>query len=505
MNNRDYSHILLIGGQDFLLREPRALQRGAPHLTIAQASIRAAWATLLEQRPDIVVLEIGHQMEANSAADMRGFLAGIRERGDGTYVIAVLSSPERLLYGGELLFEGDTVLSGSGLLDMFAAPPAYPDRTTGSLADNLLHAIGIARRELERRAQGVGALPKLNDACWAQTICDPRSRELWLQWLPRYASYLNENPVIIGETGTGKTNLARAIHALSGRQGEFVSITPRDFSSSELVQAELFGSVEGAYTGAVDRWGLVHAARGGTLFLDELQSIDRDLQGKLITFIENKAYRRVGGSESISADVRFTFASNRSLDELRADGTLRDDFAYRLERIQLPLLPLRERALDIPASLAYALAKVKRQRPQMSAVPGLTLDAYAMLLGYNWPGNLRQLENIVAQLCEVADLEGRDLITKRIVERVMRERCGGLPSAQRTILSEACQAAVRDAIENKFDSLRGFERRFAESAIHRALQLSDGDADAAAQLLNESVQTVQLFKHRRQSEGPRHE
>ena len=144
-------------------------------------------------------------------------------------------------------------------------------------------------------------------------MCDPASRNVWMRWLPRYARYVNENPLIAGPTGSGKTRLADALHELSGREGPFISITPRDFSSTELVQAELFGAVAGAYTGAVEKWGLVKRADKGTLFIDELQSIDKDLQGKLITFIENKTYRRVGEAESHRADVRFIFATNQDI------------------------------------------------------------------------------------------------------------------------------------------------------------------------------------------------
>ena len=206
------------------------------------------------------------------------------------------------------------------------------------LTDQMMHVIRLYAHELDRRSRGALPLQPLGSEGWVQSLADLSSRELWMRWLPRYASYTNENPIIIGETGTGKTNLAYALHRLSGREGEFVSVTPRDFSSAELVQAELFGAVAGAYTGAVDKWGLVKSAEKGTLFIDELQSIDKDLQGKLITFIENKTYRRVGSAESIEADVRFVFASNKTLYEMMESDILRHDFAYRLERVQLSSL-----------------------------------------------------------------------------------------------------------------------------------------------------------------------
>ncbi|MCB0339613.1 MAG: sigma 54-interacting transcriptional regulator, partial [Bdellovibrionales bacterium] len=328
---------------------------------------------------------------------------------------------------------------------------------------------------------------------WVHSLADPNSRELWMRWLPRYAAYTNENPIILGETGTGKTRLAHALHLLSNRSGPFVSITPRDFSSSELVQAELFGAVAGAYTGAVDKWGLVKSAEKGTLFIDELQSIDKDLQGKLITFIENKRYRRVGSADTTEADVRFVFATNQSIEDMVSSDTLREDFAYRLERVQLELRPLRERRLDISAALGHALAKLRRQRPQANPIMGMTSTAYRMLFCHNWPGNLRQLENTVAKLCEYTDMRDHELIDEVAVAHVFDSRLSGTAATIGEVLAQASLKLARYALSKKPEDIETSIERFRAEIRSSALESTGGDIIKAAHLIGENEHLLELF------------
>jgi len=334
-------------------------------------------------------------------------------------------------------------------------------------------------------------------------MCDPSSRDVWMRWLPRYSRYVNENPLIVGPTGSGKTRLAAAMHQLSGRKGPFISITPRDFSSTELVQAELFGAVAGAYTGAVDKWGLVAKAEKGTLFIDELQSIDRDLQGKLITFVENKTYRRVGEAESHQADVRFVFATNRSLQELVDEGALRDDFAYRLERLQLTLHPLHERRLDIAAGICFALGKILRERLQarssspasdrVNELEGLTPEAYRLLFSAYWPGNLRQLENTVAKLVELADIRNQTLIDEASIREALEGTLGKKDVTSKDIFYAAAQKMAAQAQAGNIQSLADACASFSEQARLTALDITGGDTERAGALIADSKKALELF------------
>jgi transcriptional regulator with AAA-type ATPase domain len=486
--------IALIGSLDTCRRLEALIHHTGIPAQVFHGRPTEAWSVVLTHRPQLLIIEIGHAYGERQHAAFRRSLAQIRDRfGTELLVAAALFAPEKLRYGGDLLFETGDSLAPSGLLDTFIATPPTGMPTVPDFGAQLANMLQIVTFELARRSEGKRPLPALGISGWVQSMADPTSRDLWCRWLPRYASYTNENPLIIGATGTGKTNLAQALHLFSGRPGQFVSITPRDFSSSELVQAELFGAVAGAYTGAVEKWGLVKRAEKGTLFIDELQSIDKELQGKLITFIENKVYRRVGSADTVEADVRFVFASNRSLYDMMESNILRDDFAYRLERVQLELKPLHERRLDIAAALAFALAKVTRQRPHARSIDGLTSNAYRLLFAQRWPGNLRQLENTVAQLCEVTDINGGSIIDERAVQEVFSSRLLRTMTSGPEILAQAALSVCESAITLNEGRVEAGAHRFIESARQLALEASAGDWERAAELIDDRKDLMRLF------------
>ena len=492
----------ILGSPDFCRRINGLAQTNRLSVASFGASFPEAWSLISSNRPNILIIEIGFQHSEKTHIFLRRLLEQIRDRlGSEIYICLALMASDKLFYGGDLLFGQDLKLAASGLIDTFIALPPTSIPSIPNLPDQVANVISLQRAQPERIATGRSALPALNTEGWVQSLADPVSRKLWMTWLPRFASYTNENPIIVGETGTGKTNLAYALHMLSGRTGQFIGITPRDFSSSELVQAELFGAVAGAYTGAVDKWGLVKGAEKGTLFIDELQSIDKDLQGKLITFIENKTYRRVGSTERIGADVRFVFASNRTLPNLIQAEILRHDFAYRLERMQLELLPLRSRRLDVTAALAYSLAKIHRQRPHTKAIFGLNSTAYRLLFGYDWPGNLRQLENCVAQLCEVTDMEGYNVIDEKAVSQVFQTSSLGMASSAPEVFSRAAQRLSESALADDLTSLDSSVRRFIEISRLTALEACGGDIELASQMISDDKSSLRLLANRLKNLG----
>ncbi|NLF24529.1 MAG: sigma-54-dependent Fis family transcriptional regulator [Deltaproteobacteria bacterium] len=483
----------VIGSADFCRRLSTSMATLASGVRTYSGGYSQAWGLVSAHRPNAILIEIGPHYSNRIHRQVHTFLEQLRLRyNNEIYVMIALLSPMHLSYGGDLLFAQEDSLQPSGFVDMFLVSPPPNMPSLPDLMDQCLHALRLYQCELQRRAANKPALPALNSEGWAHSIADPVSRELWMRWLPRYASYTSENPLIIGETGTGKTNLAYALHLLAGLPGKFVSITPRDFSSSELVQGELFGAVEGAYTGAVEKWGLVKSAEKGTLFIDELQSIDKDLQGKLITFIENKAYRRVGSSVSTEADVRFVFASNRALSDLIAANILREDFAYRLERMQLELLPLHQRRLDVPAALAYALAKIHRQRPYAEKIRGVSGLAFRQLISASWPGNLRQLENNVAKLCEISDIKGEDTISAETVAELFATRLPGTAVTANEILSLAAQRLSTEAMLGTAPSLQAGVSKLTELVRTCALEASAGDLQLAAELIGDDHKLMTL-------------
>jgi DNA-binding NtrC family response regulator len=484
---------LIVGSNDFTRFIRAKLTQSNICGEITNGPISECWGLLLAHRPDILIFEVGYYYNERSHDWVKRLLLNVRERfNNEIYIIAALTSSERSYFAGDLLFKQDDTLEPSGIIDSFVITPPTNMPSIATAEHQLEHAISLYTLDRKRLSKSGLSLPYLGHQSWVQSLADPLSRELWMRWLPRYASYVNESPLIIGPTGAGKTKLAYAIHTLSGRSGQFISITPRDFSSSELVQAELFGAVAGAYTGAIDKWGLVRSAEKGTLFIDELQSIDKDLQGKLITFIENKIYRRVGSAERVEADVRFVFASNMSIDDMIKSNILREDFAYRLERVQLNLLPLMHRRLDIPAALAYALAKVQRQRPTTQIIQGFTLSAYRKLFCHSWPGNLRQLENSVAQLCEIADINELKIIDENAVMTVLGAKLNDSAQNSADILSQAAYNLAQTSIKENITSLEAARDCLTTQARLISLEVCGGDCEKAAAMLDEHQALLEL-------------
>lgn len=200
--------------------------------------------------------------------------------------------------------------------------------------------------------------------------------------------------LVLGESGTGKALVARAIHSASPRTaGPFIEINCASLPE-QLIEAELFGAEKGAYTGAHQRRvGLVAQADKGTLFLDEIGELPLPLQAKLLHFLENGQYRPIGGGRTQSADVRVVAATNRDLAAAASEGSFREDLYFRLNVIQLNIPPLRERGNDVLALIEHfsrEFAREERSRPI-----ALSEEAKQALLAYRWPGNVRELKNLI--------------------------------------------------------------------------------------------------------------
>ncbi|MDP2054297.1 MAG: sigma-54 dependent transcriptional regulator [Acidobacteriota bacterium] len=204
----------------------------------------------------------------------------------------------------------------------------------------------------------------------------------------------NSTVLISGESGTGKELVARAMHTLSLRAGKpFVAVNCGAMPEA-LLESELFGHVRGAFTGAdKDKKGLIEAADGGTVFLDEIGEMAPTMQVKLLRVLQERTYRRVGGTDETPANIRIIAATNRALPKLVSEGKFREDLFYRLNVIPVTLPPLRERANDVLLIAHHVLAKYAREMGR--SLQGFTADAEAALCAYPWPGNVRELENVI--------------------------------------------------------------------------------------------------------------
>jgi formate hydrogenlyase transcriptional activator len=244
--------------------------------------------------------------------------------------------------------------------------------------------------------------------------------------------------LILGETGTGKELVARAIHELSGRsKGSFVKVNCAAIPAS-LLESELFGHEKGAFTGAVgQKIGRFELAHQGTLFLDEIGEMPLELQPKLLRAIQDQEFERVGGNRTIRVDVRFVVATNRDLKAMVDDNTFRADLYYRLHVFPLNVPPLRERREDIPLLTRYFVQKhAQRMRRNIETIPSRALDALA---GYDWPGNIRELQNVI---------ERSVILTKGSVLRVAMPELTGKATvaAPHGRASDSSQTAERESI-----------------------------------------------------------
>ena len=205
-----------------------------------------------------------------------------------------------------------------------------------------------------------------------------------------------ESPVLLlGETGTGKEVVANAIHNLSLRnQGPFIRVNCGAIPAS-LLDSELFGYEKGAFTGAVARKrGRIERAQGGTLFLDEIGELSAEAQIRLLRVLQEKEFDRVGGTETIKANIRVVAATHRNLEQMMEEHRFRPDLFFRLRVFPITIPPLRERRDDIPALVDHFILKKTREmkRPRLPSVPSGVMDG---LMAYDWPGNVRELENAV--------------------------------------------------------------------------------------------------------------
>jgi DNA-binding NtrC family response regulator len=278
--------------------------------------------------------------------------------------------------------------------------------------------------------------------------------------------------LIIGETGTGKELVARAIHDMSPRSENRFCAVDCGTLSVELLESELFGHVKGAFTGAVaHKQGIFEAADQGTVFLDEICNINLEIQGKLLRFIQEREFLPVGGTETKHVDIRLVFATNRDLEKMVAEGSFREDLYYRLYVYPIQLPSLKERREDIPVLAYHLLSKMQNQGGKK--ITGISEAAIKMLERYDWPGNVRQLESAIERA--VISCDGTMIEPQHLPMAVTR---AGLPEPYPVPHDNREFLALKKKLREQ--SISELEREF----VLEALQRNDWNVTRAAQDVN---------------------
>jgi two-component system response regulator AtoC len=305
--------------------------------------------------------------------------------------------------------------------------------------------------------------------------------------------------LITGESGTGKELIARALHENSSRHaGPFIKINCAAIPKT-LMESELFGYDKGAFTGAVGaKPGRFELAHGGTLFLDEIGEIPVEMQVKLLRVLQESEFERVGGIKTIKVDVRLVTATNRDLQQEIGAGTFRDDLFYRLNVVPIHIPPLRERREDIPLLAEHFLAKFNdRLKKQIGAIAP---EAIERLIAYNWPGNIRELENLMERtmlFCEAPAIAVADLPPEVVAAAAANAAAAGAsaglaPSSSAVPVaappSEDISRPVADSLK---EAVRAETERVERVLIQRALDETGGNVTQAARKLKISRKSLQ--------------
>lgn len=415
-------------------------------ITIAVADrAKTALAELRRLTPQVVTLDLGLPPDAGGVSEGFALLKTILEWCPQTRVIVVTGREEP---------EHAARAIGMGAADFYQKPLD---------ADTLTFVVERAFRLVELEQENQRLMEQQRAPLDGIIATSPQMLETCRQ-VERIAS-ADISTLILGETGTGKELIARAIHNLSDRASKpFIAINCAAIPES-LLESELFGHEKGAFTGASQlKRGKIELAHGGTLFLDEIGDMPAALQAKLLRFLQERVIERVGGHTPLAVDVRVVAATHRHLDSLITAGDFREDLYYRLAEMVVDLPPLRERQGD---ALALARAFVARFAEQLGRpVKGLSEEATQQIASYHWPGNVREMEN-------------------RIKRAVLMADGAYLRAADLNLATSEAGDALPVAL-----NLREVREQAESQAIRHALQLSNNNIAAASRQLGVTRPTL---------------
>jgi DNA-binding NtrC family response regulator len=410
-------------------------------------------ALLEEQTYDTILLDMNFTQDASSGREGFMWLERILQKDPGAVVVMITA------YGG---VEKAVRAMKEGAADFIVKPWDDAD-----LVASVKAAIKLRQnRDAVREESGASASPPAGDAA-SEPCADSeptRAPQSGAGEPGAFDAIIGESPpmqkvfktvekvartdanvLILGENGTGKELIAEAVHRMSPRCNETFVGTDLGALSESLFESELFGHVQGAFTGAEDdRVGRFEAADGGTLFLDEIGNIPMGLQAKLLTALQRREISRVGSVETTEVDIRLISATNRPIYEMTQDGDFRQDLLYRINTVEVQMPPLRERGDDILRLAEHYLETFAEK--YSTGTDGLTGAAREKLKGYHWPGNVRELKHTMeraAIMAEASVLEPSDIVFSAPNSQRRSEDPLGVDTLN---LDDIEQAAVRKAL-----------------------------------------------------------
>jgi two-component system nitrogen regulation response regulator NtrX len=435
-------HILIVDDERAIQATLRGVLEDEGYRVSAVGSAPDALARLADETPDLIFLDIWMP-----GMDGLEALAEIKQRRPEATVVMI---------SGHGTIETAVKATKLGAYD-FIEKPLSLEKTLLAVSRALDHSrlereIRVLREQLDRGQEIVGKSTLIEELRGQIAVAAPT----------------NGRVLIHGENGAGKELVARAIHTQSTRRdAPFVEVNCAAIPE-ELIESELFGHERGAFTGAVSRHrGKFETANGGTIFLDEIGDMSLKTQAKVLRVLEEQAFERVGGKDTIQVDVRVLAASNQDLKEQIAQGRFREDLYYRLAVIPIEVPPLRRRKEDIPALVEYFIALFSAQNGKRPKV--VSVEALAYFLAYDWPGNVRELRNMVERLVIMTP---RDVIGPEDLPPPLRpkEPAAGAEEVQR----EKTLKEARDSFERAYilAELRGHEGNVTRTAEKLGIERS---------------------------------
>ena len=453
---------LLIAEDDEAVRDLLRTVFQRPDLTVHLAGSGTEAIGILEQNPvDVVLTDL-----KMPGADGLAVLAHARK---------VQPSAEVVLMTGYATVETAVKAMKMGAFHYITKP--FDTEEVVHLVDRLLDVTSVRKENLLLKSQ-------VRDRFGLQNIIGDSKVILDVIDLVRKVADTDSTILVLGESGTGKELVARAIHGLSPRADRMMVPINCSAIPADLLESELFGHVKGAFTGAhITRVGRFEMAHNGTIFLDEIAEMSPHLQAKLLRVLQEKSFTPVGGTKTVQVDARVVAATNKDLDEEVEGGRFRADLYFRLNVIPIRIPPLRERTGDIPLLIRNFVEKCNREKSR--AIEGIRPEALAVLQRYPWPGNIRELENLIER---IAVLKGSGWIEIPDIPEKIRQK-ETVPCSSVPVLGES-GLDIRNATEN-----------FENSLISQALRIADGNKNRAATLLGLKRTTFVEMLKRKNLEG----